>query len=239
MRFDRSAVELKRLRVLCAAALAATFAFAAQASQPSSPSFSHTGNMDAPPGAQITVHVTDVFDNAGTNPIFTSLGAAVGSSKYYSSLEPTSHPIESFVVTVKTDAELNALEPPPDSPFTFTIHVGMSNDEGQTATGRLTFETTYVREEDDGEAAGPTFSQPQKLYAPVGVLVSIGPGVFDNAGTNPRITDAVFSTTDYYSSHSVSHGRVWITVKTAAELNALQPPPPTPFEVEVDGDDDQ
>ena len=44
-----------------------------------------------------------------------------------------------------TNAELNALDPRPDNPFTFTADVTMTNDEGQTASGTLTFETTYDR----------------------------------------------------------------------------------------------
>ena len=48
------------------------------------------------------------------------------------------------MVEPKSQAQLNALASPPDWRFEVTVDVTMTNDEGQTATGTLTFVTTYV-----------------------------------------------------------------------------------------------
>ena len=79
-----------------------------------------------------------------------------------------------------------------------------------------------------------------RVSAPPGVLVSISAhqwydewtGADD--GTNPEITEAEFSTTDYYDTHKVSDGRLWVQAKSDADLNALAAPPSDPFEVTVD-----
>ena len=79
-----------------------------------------------------------------------------------------------------------------------------------------------------------------RMSAPPGVLVSISAhqwydewtGADD--GTNPRITGATFSTTDYYDEHEVNDGRLWVQAKSDADLNALDVLPDDPFEVEVD-----
>ena len=49
------------------------------------------------------------------------------------------------MVEPKTEAQLNALASPPDWRFEVTVEATMTNDEGQTATGTLTFVTTYTR----------------------------------------------------------------------------------------------
>ena len=141
--------------------------------------------------------------------------------------------------------ELNALSPPPPSPFTVTVEVTMANDEGQTATATLTYQTSYDRDEPAAEPpAQPTLrptppGQTVGRRAPPGVLVIASAaqpnnGVFDNAGTNPRITTAVFSTTAYYNTHMVRRDRLFVEAKSTDELNALSPPPPSPFTVTVE-----
>lgn len=57
-----------------------------------------------------------------------------------------------------TSAELSALSPQPPNPFEVTVDLTMENDEGQTASGTITFSTTWVRDD-----AGPT---PQHWIAP-------------------------------------------------------------------------
>ena len=67
-----------------------------------------------------------------------------------------------------------------------------------------------------------------------GMLIGIGPyDLFDNEGTNARWTDASFSNPEYLDPSSgiepVHKARIFFQALTAAELNALSPPPPNPF----------
>ena len=88
-------------------------------------------------------------------------------------------------------------------------------------------------------AAAATESFRDRVTAPPGVLVSVsahwwyGERHYEE-GTNPRVTEATFSTTDYYDVHEIRDDKLWVQAKTAADLNALPVPPPTPFEVEVE-----
>ena len=136
-----------------------------------------------------------------------------------------------------TAAELNDLESPPPSPFTVDVTVTMTNDEGETASGTITFRTEYDRESDTalpGEPEGPSFSETETRIAPPGVALYVtADNSFNNVGTNPRITEAEFSTTAYYSIHQVTNGIAWLQPMTAAELNDLESPPPSPFTVDV------
>ena len=52
-------------------------------------------------------------------------------------------------------------------------------------------------------ATEPSAPSDWRFGAPPNVLISVGGWHFDNPGTNARITDAVFSTTEYYSKHSI------------------------------------
>ena len=77
------------------------------------------------------------------------------------------------------------------------------------------------------------------LEAPPGMLISVSAHRWygewaGDEGTNPRVTEATFSTTDYYDTHTLRDGRVWVQAKSAADLNALAAPPPKSFEVTVD-----
>ena len=218
-----------RCRGAFLAALAALTLGAAPAA--AEPAFSETETRNAPPGNRLYITANWTFDNAGTNPRITD--AVFSTTEYYSE-----HGVGSGIVYLQamTDAGLNALASPPPSPFTVDVTVTMANDEGQTAEGTVTFTTTYERAEPEEEEAAPapTFKQSGAGQAPSGVLVSIHAGqFFDNAGTNPRITDAVFSTTKYYDTHEISRGILWVRARTDAELNALSPPPPRPFTVNV------
>ena len=179
----------------------------------------------APVGSTISISAS-AFDDAGTNPKFTDVEFTT--TEYY--VGSNTGIVEGqLIVEVKTAAQLNALPSPPDSPFTVTATVTMTNDEDQTATGTVTLETTYVR----APTSAPTISDGD-LYAPTGTLVSIAAAAFfDNAGTNPEITAAVFSTTEYYDTALVRDGEAWIQPKSAADLNALPSPPPSPFTVTV------
>ena len=209
---------------------------AALPSEPAEPEpvFSETEARIAPAGVLVYVRAGDAFDNAGTNPRFT--GAVFSSTEYYSA-----HTIRDGILYVqpRTAAELSALPSPPSSPFTVAVDATMTNDEGQTATGTLTFRTTYERVEaalpSEPAEPEPVFSETEARIAPVGILVYVLAGdAFDNAGTNPRFTGAVFSSTEYYSAHTIRDGILYVQPRTAAELSALPSPPSSPFTVAVD-----
>ena len=140
---------------------------------------------------------------------------------------------------VKSAAQLNALAAPPDSPFTFTAEVTMTNDEGQTATGTVTYRTSYDRDEPTAEPPSDPPPQPTltrtAISAPPGDRIELEAGeVFDNAGTNPKFTKATFSDTAYYEAGSgLDDGRLVVRVKSADDLKALASPPDSPFTITV------
>ena len=232
MRNGVSLVRPKCLRALRAAALALPMAVWFAAPAAAEPTVLEDATWNAPPGVLIQVFADDVFDDAGTNPRIT--GAAFYTTEYYSVHQIDGGKLE---VQPKTDAELSALSPPPPSPFLVDATVTMANDEGQTAEGTITIRTTYDRtalEQPGGEPPAPTISEDATWNAPPGILIQVfAESAFDNAGTNPRITDAVFSATKYFSVHQVSRDRLWAWLKTDAQLSALSPPPPSPFTVDV------
>ncbi len=175
------------------------------------------------------------FKNAGTNPRFTE--AVFSTMAYYQSWG-TGIRNGLLVVRTKSAEDLTALPSPPSSPFAVTVRLTMTNDEGETATGTVTFKTTY---ELFVPGQPPVFESSEfgpsnPANAPVGTLVSVFVDeVFDRAGTNPRFTDAEFSTTDYYDRGYIgTHGeRIYVKVKRAGDLRALPTPPPNPFTVDV------
>ena len=190
---------------------------------------------ELPAGAGRKYEILPLFPLGGTNPGLTSM--VFSSTEYYSMHDYSSgrrHGRPELYVTAKTSEELNALATPPPTPFTVTVDVTLTNDEGETVSGTIAFTTTYIRTETEEVTPAPTFSVTGTRTASPGFQINVGADeAFANAGTNPRITDAVFSTTEYYDLHRVTGGRLWIGVKTAAELNALSPPPPSPFTVDV------
>ena len=200
------------------------------------PTFSLTGKwylFPAPGGASISAG--SLFNNAGTNAKIT--GVEFSTAKYFRNAYVGHGKLE---VVVKSAAELNAMAFPPPSRFTIDAAVTMANDEGQEASGTIPFEVVYTRTStgtpaQPGETEGPTFSVTEPVWAPPGKSVEVSASrIFDNAGRSVRFTDAVFSTTDYYSVHEFDHGQLKVQAKTAAELNALASPPPSTFEVTVE-----
>ena len=219
-RFRRSGARALLAAVLAALALGGAPAVA-------QPSLSRLGAVNAPAGTLIRLRV-DVFDNAGTNPRFTD--AMFSTMEYYDSaytgIDP--HSSSHLRVQAKTVAQLNALASPPDSPFTVTADVTMTNDEGETATGTISFETVYLRA--TPESTPPAPSQTTAISVPAAAVISISAAeVFDNAGTDPRLTEAVFSTTEYLVNQSISLDRLWVHAKSAEALNAMPSPPDSPF----------
>ena len=217
-------------RRLCAA-LAAALAVLALSTAPAgaAPSFiQKEASRNAPPGHLASVYIGNVFTNAGTSPKFTN---AVFSTLEYCVEAETG--IGSggtrLWYRVKSSDALNAMSPQPPNPFTVTAEVTMSNDEGETASGTMSFTTGYHRVEPPGPSLSKTTAN-----APAGLTVSaFASYFFENSGTNPQLTEAAFSTMDYYVAAGVSGGILDIQVKTSEELNALDPPPPNPFTVAV------
>ena len=87
-------------------------------------------------------------------------------------------------------------------------------------------------------AAQPTQTSSSRAVAvaQAGIFLTIGSRLqFHNEGTNPRWTNVVFSTTEYYSSTGLNSSSTffYLRVKTNAELNAMAEPPPDPFTVTV------
>ena len=244
MRFDRSAVELKCFRALCAAVLTAAFGFAAPAA--ATPVFSDDGAVSAPAGALIALDAESSFDNAGTNPRFTA--ADFTTTAYYSRAEVDAN--GTLWVQAKTADQLNAMTPPPDTPFTVDADVTMTNDEGETASGTITFSTAYERSTTASPPPAPTMKSMANVNAPPGekAIVSVT-DVFDNAGTNPRFIGFGGDTTyvadfDYHPVAMVDESEAFfVTVKTARQLNAMTPRPASPFTIQLDvsmtNDEDQ
>ena len=188
------------------------------------------GAFNASAGALTSISADQVFDNAGTNPKFTDVDFY---STYYYSGTGISDAGQVWA-RVKTDAELNALDVVPRNPFTTSASVTMTNDEDQTATGTVSFKTTYVKP--DSPSGGPTPKQKGVLNLRPGYSYIYSPHLlFDNVGTNARITGAAFTTLDYYDKNDtgVWGGEVYVFAKTAAQLNAMASPPPSTFTVDV------
>ena len=188
------------------------------------------GAFNASAGALTSISADQVFDNAGTNAKFTNVDFY---STYYYSGTGISDSGQVWA-RVKTDAELNALDVVPRNPFTTSASVTMTNDEDQTATGTVSFKTTYAKP--DSPSGGPTPKQKGVLNLSPGYSYIYSPHLlFDNVGTNARITGAAFSTLDYYNKldTGVWGGEVYVFAKTAAQLNALASPPPSTFTVDV------
>ena len=191
------------------------------------PIFAWKERIATRPGVPFYASADGTFLYAGTEPRFTNV---VFSTTEYSN----THEIREggLRFEIKSAAQLNALQSSPSSPFTVTATVTMTNDEGQTASGTLTFRTSY---DQDGVKEVPTLApvEERTLSAPDFVSISAYE-VFDNAGTNAKFTSVEFSTLDYYDEkYSViaANGKLWVQVKTAAQLRALPTPPPSPFTV--------
>ena len=185
------------------------------------------------PGATKTISAADAFDDAGTNPKFVI--ADIVPRTYYEADSGIDEDGD-LVVKVKLDSDLVALTEPPPNPFHVTVHVLMVNDENLKAQATWDFETTY----DTAAVPTPTFKSDRygdslEENAPPGAIISVNPAlIFKNAGTNPRFTEATFSTKEYYDESRILGGLVFIQVKSLEDLLALESPPSSPFEVTVD-----
>ncbi len=177
--------------------------------------------------------VNDYFENAGTNARFTD--ASFSTTVYFDEAYLGSD--GGIYITTKTAADLNALPSPPPSPFTVALTVTMANDEGETASGTLSLETTYRRlDASSTPPPQPAFKSTCQTNgyqeAPPGKLISTGTeGCFDSEGTDPQFTAVIFSTGEYYDKAEVVGGRVYVQAKSAEDLRALPNQPRSPFEV--------
>ena len=189
--------------------------------------------LNAPPGVLVSILAFAAFDNAGTNPRITN---AVFSDTTYYNTAMLREDNGIVFIEAKSEADLNAMSPRPDSPIRTTVVVTMTNDEGQTATGTFTLETAYEKATTQTTPAPqPALSQTTALNAPPGTLVTVAAAdVFDNAGTNPRFTSVHFSSTAAYyelAGMSFASGSLVVQAKTAEELRSQSPPPENPFTV--------
>lgn len=222
-----------RALVGAGAALAAALLLGTTAA--AQPTFSQTDPISAPPGTLVEVSADDVFDNAGTNPRFT--GSASFSKEEV--LESDSGIRDGLLrVQVKSAEDLNSLRVRPPEVFAVTAEVTMTNDEGETATGTITFETEYEWEGGEGPMGAPqqaTMLLTASIEAPPGIpLLFKAEDLFANTGDSPIITNAVFSTTAYYSQSTLENHVLLVQAKTDEELNALPSPPDSPFTVTVE-----
>ena len=184
-----------------------------------------------------------LFDHAGTNPKFTNAYFLFNEylDEYYIATDVDGNS-RLYLRVMSADA-LNALPSPPSNPIHTPVTVSITNDEGQTFTRSVTFETRYRRIASYGPGPGqPTaVARTTPFLAPPDSNAGIFPfDVFDNAGTNPVFTEVSFSTTDYYSEFGIHdrpgtffHGSIYLRVKSNDQLNDLPSPPPSPFEVKA------
>ena len=201
--------------------------------------------VNAPAGTLVSYTASGMFDGAGTNPKFTNAYFLFNKylEQYYIGTDPHDGTSRLYLRVMSADA-LNALPSPPSNPIHTPVTVSITNDEGQTFTRGVTFQTRYRRIASYGPGPGqPTVvARTTPFLAPPGSTVGISPhDVFDNAGTSPVFTEVSFSTTDYYQRFRIhdtprdyqTHGTISLTVKDNDQLNALPSPPPSPFEVEA------
>ena len=197
--------------------------------------------LNAPAGSLIYVKAEDAFDDAGTNPEYTS--AVILFRDYVESHRiATDYGISRFFLRIKSAETLNALPTPPANPIHTVATVTIKNDEGQTLSRSITFVTRYSRIASSVPGSGQPTAVVRTLpfQAPAGSSgVGILPDdVFDNAGTNPVFTEVTFSPADYYTEYGIHdrpgtsyHGTIYLTVKSNRQLNALPSPPDSPLEV--------
>ena len=199
--------------------------------------------VSAPAGTLVSYTASGIFEDAGTNPKFTGVYPLFDEyiEQYYTGTDPADGTSRFYLRVMSADA-LNALPSPPSNPIHTMVTVSITNDEGQTFTRSITFETRYRRIASYGPGPGqPTAVARSTLFmAPPGSTVGISPhDVFDHAGTNPVFTEVNFSTTDYYQEFKIhdsprdyhTHGTISLTVKDNDQLNALPSPPRSPFQV--------
>ncbi len=242
MRLEGFKAGSKRFRMPWAAALVLPVAVGFAAPAAADPEFAQSDAVTASAGETINFPVRGAFQNAGTNPKYTS--GTVDSADYvraHGIFEEESAD-DTFFVEVKTAEELNALDSSPSSPFTFTATVAMTNDEGETASGTISFSVTYTQTSGSAPAGPPAWSASatETIAADAGEQIIFFVGdLFDNAGTNPRFTSIGGPTThiasrDYYPDRQASESdRFYVRFMTAAQLNALSPRPPSPAAAEA------
>ena len=95
----------------------------------------------APAGETVTASPEDFFQNTGTNPRFTR---ARFQSKYYYDADKSGLTDDGILeVTAKSADELRALGYPPPNPFRLEITLTVTNDEGFSNDGVVTYTTNW------------------------------------------------------------------------------------------------
>ena len=179
-------------------------------------------SQNAPPGTLVSATIESAFDSRGTNPRFTTYSFSAADANY---VDDSSISRGRLWVQIKTTEQLNALANPPPTPFSAVASVTMTNDENQTATGTVTFNSSYAR------INRPVASSTSQSAPPGTQVTTVPEHCFEYTGTNPGYTSYSLDNTDYVSSSSINDGRLFLQIKTAAELNALADPPDETFSV--------
>ena len=194
-----------------------------------------TRPINAPPGLALGIHADEVFHNPGTDPEITE--AEFSTTLWYSTHEVSDGRL---LLQARTEEELNALASPPPSPFEVTVDVTMENAEGQTASGALTFQTTYERTSSTPwePPPEPTFSHSGTISAAPGAVTTVLiDDLFDNPGTNPRFVGVGFHSTTYLEFYDIPEAtpdRFTVEIMNERDLSALSPQPPRPFSFQAD-----
>jgi len=228
-----------------AAALAATVLMLSTTPAPAETEYNLIQSINAPMDTLTRVVPASIYTdrNDALNPRFTSV--TFSTMDYY---DDTSTGLFGSLVTVKpkTAAELNAMDNPPSNPFTVTADATWTDDTGTTKEVKITFKTTWSKESPPPTPPTPTptptppaeteYDLIKSVNAPMGTLTRVVPdSIYDsrNDALNARFTSVTFSTMDYYDDSSTGLFGSLVTVKpkTAAELNAMDIPPPNPFTV--------
>ena len=122
--------------------------------EPGVPTFTRTAKINLPPGTHMEFDAAGSFANAGTNPILRTRTHLFSDNAkdYYLIWSMRRGGI--LQVRVRSNAQLNALSPPPPNPFTVTANVVLHNDEFQIVPATFTFETTWTPASSSGQGQG-------------------------------------------------------------------------------------
>lgn len=221
-----------------------------------------TGWMNSEPGTLVSARTTRIFnsdkadeEDLGPGPNLTGVDWSTldytNTGQLHGIVHGVAYDRGSFTEILDrvyhealSEAELNALDDPPPSPFKVVATVSMENDDGKTATCDFEFRTSYLIYSDEPEEPLAIVSpdpvpvlKRDTALAPPGVTASAFPAYFfTDVGTNLRFVSAEFESTHYYDADrsGLFDGTLEVTAKTTEELEALgDDAPPNPFEVTV------
>ena len=112
---------------------------------PETPTCTQEMKIPTPPGSMILIHAEGVCENVGTNARFTSVvfsHSELFATPYWEE-ETGLNEDHHVVLKMRNTEQLSALASRPPRSFTVTATVTMTNDEGDTATATVIYETTW------------------------------------------------------------------------------------------------